>query len=85
MFYQLKHKANQFQDANEIYYNLKDDLKLSDLYLYIRNQDYFNLLYYKDEEEILQAEDSNIGVKDKDASEPDADGFVLISKGKKPK
>lgn len=87
LYYQLKLKPSQYQDSYEIYYNLKDDLKLDELYSYMKNQEYFNLLYYKDDDSLKHSEKES----DKENNEvilldePDADGFVLVSKGKKPK
>jgi hypothetical protein len=82
LFYNLKSKPSQFQDCYEIYHNLKDDMRLYQLYQYLRDPEYFNLLYYKDEGSHL--EEPNIPSSLEDDG-PDADGFIIVSKGKKPK
>ena len=86
IFKLLKKNPSQFQECYEHVYNERE-IKYEELYLHMKNPEYFNQLFYKDE---FEKENSNpdlaniVNAKSSD-DEKDCDGFVKVKKGKKPK
>jgi len=83
----LKNSPSQFQDCYEHVYEGGKETKYEDLYLYMKNTDYFNKLFYKDEDD---KEDNNTDLKNANNpkssdDEMDKDGFMKVGKNKKPK
>jgi len=85
IYNQLKLKPSQYQEAYDIYYNRKENLKLDELYLYLKNSDYFDLLYDEPHESETTKKESDIKKEnDQDGiSNIDEDGFVIINKKRK--
>ena len=86
IFKLLKNNPSQFQECYEHVYNERE-IKFEELYLHLKNPEYFNQLFYKDdfEKENSNPEIANTANAKSSDDEKDCDGFVKVKKGKKPK
>ncbi len=82
----LKNNPSQFQECYEHIYDVRD-IKFEELYIYMKNKEYFNTLFYKDEfeKENSNSESASAANPKSSDDEIDKDGFVKVKKGKKPK